>query len=883
MNSMVVLLRRRRVGLVLAVAPIAAILLFVGIQTSRATGPLPPVGWSQGANLPAGFDPRWDFAYGYYPPTGEVVLFGGAPRLIGGTWRNDTWIFDGDAWRQGPSAPPGLTPRGGASMAYLPSTQKLVMFGGADGSWPGKNETWLWNGSSWAAGPSAPQAMHGRTGAHMAYFPELGKIVLFAGSDDNITPDLWYFDGTAWTAGSAVPPTVLNRAFAGVAYDASLHKLVIAGGDGTTDVWYFDGTTWTPGPDLPMGARERFRMEYDPQLGGVVMFGGMGPGVGHQDLWLLRAGQWVEVTPWSGYPWPDGQRADGALVWLPSKDALVLFSGIVATAGGEQEGYSDTWFFRDVAPTVASVTLDPAAPNMADAISIVKGATQDGYKSWSFEYAWFKNGVQIPGVIDSKLDPTEGTYVHGDTIVGKVRVTDDIGLAGAWVSSPAVTVVNRAPTIKNVKIVQSKVYTSTTASASGNPSDPDGDTVTQHYTWKVNGVVVANNDMSTLAPANFKAGDSVTVTIQPVDQLGLGGSSKTSTAKVVAWNITAVSATPGQTKTVKAYGFKAGETVDIRLDSQTGPILGSGPADGTGLAAVSSAVPSPLVGGAHMLYGVGRTSGTVGPGPLTATPDGDVSPATVGAGDATVFTGQGFKSGETVSVSFPHGSAFTGVANAAGTVVVNLTASQEPYPGGSVTASAPSGTAVDAFTTKAVLSAPAENKPGDLVPVTVTGFGPNESVKLNLDTTTVATVTTNSVGTWSGTVKMTPYFGDHTLTAIGVTTGASKTLNMDFDPWLTLTPANGPVGTSVQVSSGPGWVPGSTVQLFWRGKLQATVQVGAYGWVIQTLVIPDGSPGSSYTVKLTDTVLVKTATAEFTVTGGLGPNPGGAVGAGRLK
>ena len=213
-----------------------------------------------------------------------------------------------------------------------------------------------------------------------------------------------------------------------------------------------------------------------------------------------------------------------------------------------------------------------------------------------------------------------------------------------------------------------------------------------------------------------------------------------------------------------------------------------------------------------------------------------------------------------------------GAANGVGTLVVSLVASQEPYPGGVVTVTGPSGTVTDAYTTKSVLTAPAENKPGDMVPVTVTGFGASESVKLNLDATTVATVTTNSVGTWSGTVKMQPYFGSHVLTATGLTSGASKTANMDFDAWIKLTPPNGPVGTVVQVSSGPGWVPNAQAHVFWRSGNVGNPKVGGAGWVIYSFTIPDGSAGSSYPVKVTDDGLGLSATANFLV-GSAGNNP----------
>src|SRR2546425_8244540 len=121
-------------------AAVGLSLLFAGILITRgAGGPpagLPPVGWSKGGALPGSFVIRWDAAYGYLPTPDKVVLFGGSPKAQTETWRNDTWIYANDVWSLGPSAPAGLTPRGGSAMGYDPDIGKLVLFGGADGAWP---------------------------------------------------------------------------------------------------------------------------------------------------------------------------------------------------------------------------------------------------------------------------------------------------------------------------------------------------------------------------------------------------------------------------------------------------------------------------------------------------------------------------------------------------------------------------------------------------------------------------------------------------------------------------------------------------------------------------------------------------------------------------
>ena len=57
----------------------------------------------------------------------RVLLFGGTD-----TWyQNDTWLYDGAAWVQGPSAPAMLTARNYASIAHDATRNALVLLGEA--------------------------------------------------------------------------------------------------------------------------------------------------------------------------------------------------------------------------------------------------------------------------------------------------------------------------------------------------------------------------------------------------------------------------------------------------------------------------------------------------------------------------------------------------------------------------------------------------------------------------------------------------------------------------------------------------------------------------------------------------------------------------------
>lgn len=351
-------------------ATIAAMATVLALTVPATAAPLPQ-NWEAGPSLPAGFTPRWDFAYAEFPPTGRIVLFGGAPAQLGQPWYNDTWIYDdaSNAWSQGPTAPPGLVPRGGAAMAYDPVSHRIVLFGGAGPGWPPLRDTWLFDGNQWTPGPPTPSTMAARTGAQMVFDPDIGKVVLFGGSGAKAYGETWAYDGAInrWKRlfPAATPPA---RVAFGMAYDPTLHRLVMAGGDMGSDVWLFDGWNWTPGPSMTasMGNLERVRMQYHPNMGGVVLFGGLGPASANNNVYLLKGGAWSSITT-NPTPRPTA-RIDPAMVWDPVKQRMMVFGGVIDGSNGTQ-ALSDSWFFDAPAGVALSPSVGPVGTVAAVASS----------------------------------------------------------------------------------------------------------------------------------------------------------------------------------------------------------------------------------------------------------------------------------------------------------------------------------------------------------------------------------------------------------------------------------------------------------------------------------------------------------------------------------
>lgn len=96
--------------------------------------------WFERINMvPANFTRRDQYSLGFHPPTGNIVIYGGAEAS--GNILGDTWHYNGTSFYQ---AMVGASParRAGAHMAYRSATQELMMWGGTNGA--GLADTWAY-------------------------------------------------------------------------------------------------------------------------------------------------------------------------------------------------------------------------------------------------------------------------------------------------------------------------------------------------------------------------------------------------------------------------------------------------------------------------------------------------------------------------------------------------------------------------------------------------------------------------------------------------------------------------------------------------------------------------------------------------------------------
>jgi hypothetical protein len=232
------------------------------------------------------------------------------------------------------------------------------------------------------------------------------------------------------------------------------------------------------------------------------------------------------------------------------------------------------------APT-ATVSLNDHSPKTNDTLTATATRADVDGDAISLHYVWKVNGTVKRDVTKSVGDATDltdsfnlavaGNGDKGDTI--RVEVTPNDGEADGATASDEATVVNSAPAA-TVSLNDHSPKTNDTLTATATRSDDDGDAVSLHYVWKVNGTVKRDvtkssgtagdlTDSFDLSLAgNGDKGDEVKVKVTPDDGT-VNGAAVYDTATVVNSkpSITSASASPSTVDEGSPVSF-SGSTTD---------------------------------------------------------------------------------------------------------------------------------------------------------------------------------------------------------------------------------------------------------------------------------------------------------------------------------
>jgi len=169
-------------------------------------------------------------------------------------------------------------------------------------------------------------------------------------------------------------------------------------------------------------------------------------------------------------------------------------------------------------PSAPEVSISPAEPHDADdlvATVDTPSVDPDGDEV-SYTYTWYKDEVKQEGVRTDTVP--DNKTAKGDS--WRVVVTPDDGHTTGDAAEASVTVVNGDPTL-SVSLSPASVDTNGTLTAVSTSSDPDGDTLSLSWLWRVSGRVVAEDSDRLDGTLFFQKGDEVQVEVTADD--GDGG------------------------------------------------------------------------------------------------------------------------------------------------------------------------------------------------------------------------------------------------------------------------------------------------------------------------------------------------------------------------
>jgi hypothetical protein len=293
-----------------------------------------------GSSVPIG---RSDASFAYYPPSHTPIMFGGHTSG-GGPNLDDTWTWDGASWAQlSPATSPA--PRFGAAEVFDAASHQLLLFGGSNSSFS-YGDTWAWNGSNWtqlypATSPSV------RDNASIAYDPVHKDVLLFGGANySDYLDDTSIWNGSNWIQQHprSSPP---GRNAAYMTYDVGSRSVVLFGGysDATgnlSDTCTWNGTNWIElHPTLsPSPRNSTEQAEYDDATREMVIFGGASVDEPFlEDTWTWDGKNWTEAHPTLN----PGAQAYGSMTYDSARRQAVLFGG----SNSSTPALDTTWISTD--------------------------------------------------------------------------------------------------------------------------------------------------------------------------------------------------------------------------------------------------------------------------------------------------------------------------------------------------------------------------------------------------------------------------------------------------------------------------------------------------------------------------------------------------------
>lgn len=255
--------------------------------------------------------PRFDAAMVHHDALERLVLFGGTDDHEHG------WTLDGLAAAWAPlvltsTAPP---PRYGARMVYDSNRDAALLYGGtAARGGEVLGDFWRLTSDAWLPMPATANGPGPRVGHGLAYDPLRDKVVLYGGSDGTVRhDDVWEWDGEDWFEIDVESPVPIGRDAHMFEFDPSCGCFTVYGG--TEEGAGPSVGTWTFHHPPSLRPEVRFELHTDAldlrdaavaRLTLRVAFAGEGDGPtgatrgADLSLWNRRRAEWSSVATTAG-------------------------------------------------------------------------------------------------------------------------------------------------------------------------------------------------------------------------------------------------------------------------------------------------------------------------------------------------------------------------------------------------------------------------------------------------------------------------------------------------------------------------------------------------------------------------------------------------------
>lgn len=202
---------------------------------------------------------------------------------------------------------------------------------------------------------------------------------------------------------NASPPGAL---WSSVSNDPADREVVDFGGCAVSEcpenfTWVFSNGTWTniTDPSASPPALAGASMDYDPNMGGLLLFGGLGNSGYLNETWLFSGGRWTNLS-WIGPAPPARVWASMAFDPAPAENGSVLWGGYNVNIGF----FNDTWIWEAWSGWVfQNVSVPPTWGDgasmyydAADSAMVLYGA---GFTSSTWEFygnEWWKVNTPAP-------------------------------------------------------------------------------------------------------------------------------------------------------------------------------------------------------------------------------------------------------------------------------------------------------------------------------------------------------------------------------------------------------------------------------------------------------------------------------------------------------